>query len=123
MAALLVFHLLGLYPVPASRQLLIGSPFVSSYTVHNELFNTSTTVTVQNFDATTLVATPPAGSRVYVQSVTVNGVQLDSICWIAWDDIVGGGEIVIAVGADPTSDGCGSAADSRPSSLEQGGFA
>lgn len=123
MAALLVFHLLGLYPVPSSRQLLIGTPFISSYTIHNQLFNTNTTVTVQDFDPATLVETPLAGSRIYVQSITVNGVLRDNICWIEWDSIVGGGEIIIAVGANPTTDGCGSAPDSRPSSLEQGGFA
>ncbi|KZP26864.1 glycoside hydrolase family 92 protein [Athelia psychrophila] len=54
MAALLTFHLLGLYPVPASRQLLIGSPFVSGYTLSNNYFNTETKFTVVNFDNATL---------------------------------------------------------------------
>lgn len=122
MAALLVFHLLGLYPVPSSRQLLIGAPFISSYTIHNQLLNTDTTVTVQGFDLTTLVQTPPSGSRIYVQSVTINGVKRNTICWIDWDDIVGGGPIVIEVGSNPTSDGCGSASNARPDSLGSGGF-
>ncbi|KAF8193001.1 glycosyl hydrolase family 92-domain-containing protein [Pholiota molesta] len=122
MAALLVFHLLGLYPVPSSRQLLIGTPFVSSYTIHNQLLNTDTTVTVQGFDPTTLVQTPPSGSRIYVQSVTINGVESNTICWIDWDDIVGGGQIVIEVGSNPTASGCGSAPNARPDSLASGGF-
>ncbi|KAF8956574.1 glycosyl hydrolase family 92-domain-containing protein [Flammula alnicola] len=122
MAALLTFHLLGLYPVPSSHQLLISTPFVSSYTIHHELLNTYTTVTVQNFDPTTLAQTPPQGSRVYVQRISVNGLQRDSICWIEWEDIVGGGEIVIEVGPNPTRDGCGTAPDARPASLETGGF-
>ncbi|KIM80151.1 glycoside hydrolase family 92 protein [Piloderma croceum F 1598] len=39
MAVLLVFHLLGLYPVPASKQLLIGPPFVCGYKLSNNLFD------------------------------------------------------------------------------------
>ncbi|KAF8994041.1 glycosyl hydrolase family 92-domain-containing protein [Cyathus striatus] len=123
MAALLTFHLLGLYPVPSSTQLLIGSPFVSSYTIHNALFDTSTTVTTRNFDSSTLVQIPPAGSRLYVQSVTVNGEVRGSICWIDWKDLVGGGEIVIEVGSDPAvAKGCGEGEGARPDSLESGGF-
>lgn len=122
MASLLVFHLLGLYPVPSSRQLLISVPFVSSYSISNAFFGTTTTVTVQNFDKNTLAQTPPAGSNIYVQSVTVKGVVLSNICWIDWEDIIGGGDIVITVGPTPKVDGCGSAADARPASLETGGF-
>ncbi|KDR79138.1 hypothetical protein GALMADRAFT_137030 [Galerina marginata CBS 339.88] len=123
MASLLTFHLLGLYPVPASHQLLISTPFLSSYTLHNGLLGTDTTVTVQGFDPTTLARTPPPGSRVHVQSVTINGVRNESVCWVRWEDIVGGGEIVIEVGPNPRPDGCGSSSGSLPASLESGGFA
>ncbi|KAF9562100.1 hypothetical protein CPC08DRAFT_688216 [Agrocybe pediades] len=122
MAALLTFHLLGLYPVPASKQLLISSPFVSSYTIHNALFGTETNVTVQGFDKATLTKTPPAGSSVHVQKVVVNGVERDTVCWIDFDDIVGGGEIVIEVGPNPRDVGCGEGDAALPSSLEKGGF-
>jgi len=122
MGALLIFHLLGLYPVPSSKQLLLGSPFFSSYTIRNPLFGTSTTVKVNGFDKATLVASPPAGSRLYVQSVTINGVSHDSLCWISWDDIVGGGEIVLEVGPTVPSTGCGTSSNALPSSLETGGF-
>ncbi|KAH9475893.1 putative secreted glycosidase [Psilocybe cubensis] len=122
MAALLIFHLLGLYPVPASRQLLLSTPFLSSYTLHNGLLGTDTTVTVSGFDPATLVKAPPTGSRLYVQSVTIKGKASSSVCWIQFDDLVGGGQIVITVGATPRTDGCGSASNSLPSSLESGGF-
>ncbi|PPQ72207.1 hypothetical protein CVT24_002364 [Panaeolus cyanescens] len=122
MASLLVFHLLGLYPVPASRQLLICSPFVSRYTLRNALFGTSTTISVRNFDKTTLVQTPPSGSRIYVQSVRIDGVVQDTVCWIDWATIVGGGEIEIEVGPNPRADGCGTSNNSLPASLETGGF-
>ncbi|KAJ4478407.1 glycosyl hydrolase family 92-domain-containing protein [Lentinula aciculospora] len=123
MAALLTFHLLGLYPVQTSTQLLIGSPFVSSYTLTNAVFNTSTTFTVSGFDSTSLVASPPSGSRVFVKSVTVNGVDTGSVCALDFSDVVGGGEIVIEVDGDAiaaASRGCGPAG--LPYSLETGGF-
>ncbi|KAF9070156.1 glycosyl hydrolase family 92-domain-containing protein [Rhodocollybia butyracea] len=123
MAALLTFHLLGLYPVQASTQFLIGSPFVSGYTLTNDLFNTSTTFTVSGFDSTTLTPTPPSGSRLFVKSVTVNGVDTGSVCTIDFADVVGGGEVVIEVDGDAdaaAARGCGPAG--LPDSLETGGF-
>lgn len=123
MAALLTFHLLGLYPVQSTTQLLIGSPFLSSYSIKNPLFGTDTNVTVKNFDKSTLTMTPPAGSNIYVQSITINGVVQDSICWIDWSDVLGGGDIVIEVGPDASiAKGCGIGSNARPSSLEAGGF-
>ncbi|KAK7436692.1 hypothetical protein VKT23_018947 [Stygiomarasmius scandens] len=122
MAALLTFHLLGLYPVAASKQLLIGSPFVSSFTLTNNFFGTTTTFTVDGFDESTVTRTPPEGSRLFVKSVTINGVKSPSLCVIDFDDVVGGGEIVIEVDGDAEaaqSRGCGSG---LPDSLETGGF-
>lgn len=125
MAALLTFHILGLYPVPASKQLLIGSPLLSSYTLVNDLFNTRTKFSVRNFDNTTLNAAPAAGSRVYVKNITINGRPSESLCWISFDDVVGGGEVVIEVDSDAAaaaSAGCGVGSDALPDSLETGGF-
>ncbi|KAG6856684.1 hypothetical protein H0H87_001899 [Tephrocybe sp. NHM501043] len=124
MASLLVFHLMGLYPVPSSTQLLIGSPFLSSFTIHNNAFGTSTKFTVHGFDPVSLASTPPTGSRVFVKSVSVNG-RPGSLCWIDFHDVVGGGEIVIEVDGDADSaaqNGCGSVAHALPASLETGGF-
>lgn len=122
MASLLVFHLLGLYPVPASKQLLLGSPFVSGYTLKNDLLGTSTKFTVENFDNSTLQATPSNSSSLYVSSVTINGIKSATVCWIDFDDVVGGGEIVIELSSDGTSAaqaGCGTASDSLPYSLDK----
>ncbi|TRM60423.1 glycoside hydrolase family 92 protein [Schizophyllum amplum] len=123
MAALLTFHLIGLYPVPATKQLLLGSPFLSSYTINNDLLGTSTTVSVTNFDATTLTASPADGSNLYVQSVSVNGETRDTVCYLSFDDVVGGGSIEIVVGASAPDSGCGNAANALPDSVEDGGFA
>uniref|UniRef100_A0A8H7Y0Z8 Glycosyl hydrolase family 92 domain-containing protein n=1 Tax=Psilocybe cubensis TaxID=181762 RepID=A0A8H7Y0Z8_PSICU len=124
MAAHLIFHLLGLYPVPASRQLLLSTPFLSSYTLHNGLLGTGTTVTVSGFDLATLVKAPPTGSRLYVQSVTING-KSEQFCVLdpvrrsrwRWSDRNHGGRHL-----HEQIDGWGSASNSSPSSLESGGF-
>ncbi|KAL1737691.1 family 92 glycosyl hydrolase, partial [Schizophyllum fasciatum] len=50
MSSLLIFHLLGLYPVPSTTELLILSPFTPKYTVHNAYLNVSTRVTTVGFD-------------------------------------------------------------------------
>ena len=125
MAALLTFHILGLYPVPATRQLLIGSPLVSSYVLKNNLFQTETNVTVQGFDHTSLSATPPTSSRLFVKSITINGMPNESLCWISFDVITGGGNIVIEVDNDSegaSARGCGNSTNALPDSLETGGF-
>ncbi|RDB26624.1 hypothetical protein Hypma_005541 [Hypsizygus marmoreus] len=124
MASLLAFHIMGLYPVAASTQLLIGSPFLSSYTIRNNFFTTETKFTVNGFDNTTLTPAPPAGSKIFVKSVTVNG-KPGSLCWIDFYDVVGGGEVVIEVDGDASAAalrGCGEGANALPDSLETGGF-
>jgi putative alpha-1,2-mannosidase len=126
MAALLTFHILGLYPVPSSRQLLIGSPLVSSFTIKNPFFGKPTTFTVNGFDSSTLNANPVSGSRVFVKSVTINGMQSQSICFIDWTDVVGGSDILIEVDSDSAAAqarGCGpGGVAALPDSLETGGF-
>jgi len=124
MAALLVFHLLGLYPVPSSTQLLIGSPFLSSYTLKNDFFKTSTKVTVNGFDKTTLTAQPSNLSRLYVEEVKINGVKSQTRCWIDFNDLVGeSSNIEITVTSNLTAAlGCGDGKNALPDSLATGGF-
>ncbi|KAJ6611177.1 glycosyl hydrolase family 92-domain-containing protein [Mycena sp. CBHHK59/15] len=125
MAALLTFHLLGLYPVAASRQLLIGSPLLSAYTLRNDLLGTSTAFRVTGFDKAGLAAAPPVGARVYVKSITIDGKPSASLCWIAFEDVVGGGTVEIEVDGDAAAAaaaGCGPGPDALPDSLETGGF-
>ena len=125
MGALLAFHILGLYPVPASKQLLLNSPLVSNFTLHNDFFDTSTKFTVSGFDSASVTASPPSGSRLYVTSVTIDGTEHESICWISFDDVVGGRDIVISVDGDAEAAqarGCGSGENALPDSLATGGF-
>ncbi|TCD68504.1 hypothetical protein EIP91_010560 [Steccherinum ochraceum] len=118
MAALLAFHLLGLYPTPFSSQILVGSPMVSSYTIRNQLRGTRTKVTVEGFDRSSLVAKPRNGSRVFVKNITVNGHQNPSLCWLAFEDLIGGGEIVIQVDGDASAAAARGCGGNEPMSLE-----
>ncbi|KAJ7319031.1 glycosyl hydrolase family 92-domain-containing protein [Mycena albidolilacea] len=125
MAALITFHIMGLYPVAASKQLLIGSPLLSAYTLRNEVFGTTTAFRVVGFDKAGLAAAPPAGARVFVKRITVNGAPSASLCWIDFDDVAGGGEIEIEVYGDAAAAaaaGCGEGPNALPDSLETGGF-
>lgn len=49
MASYAFFYLAGLYPLPATRQLLLSSPFFPSISFTNPLFNTTTTILARNF--------------------------------------------------------------------------
>ena len=125
MAALLVFHILGLYPVPASKQLLLGSPLLSSFALKNDVLGTTTHFTVNNFDPRSVQQSPPADQdiRLYVSQVTVNGKKTESICWLSWDDVVGGGNIEITVDSDATAAQERGCSGSLPDSLATAGFA
>ncbi|KAL1738916.1 glycoside hydrolase family 92 protein, partial [Schizophyllum fasciatum] len=78
MASLLIFHILGLYPVPSTTQLLILSPMVPQYTVHNPYLGVSTTVTIVNYDPASVAQTIPDGVAAYVESVAINGKAVPS---------------------------------------------
>ncbi|TFY63838.1 hypothetical protein EVG20_g6155 [Dentipellis fragilis] len=122
MASLLSFHLLGLYPVPSTTELLVLSPFTPKYTIHNSYLNVSTTVITKGFDAKSVNGTIPKGAAAYVKSVTVNNQTQASRCHFDfYDTFRVGGEIVIEVTADKDAvDDCGA---SIPESVSTGGFA
>ncbi len=46
------FNMAGLYPVPATTQFLLSSPFFPSVSFFNPLFNTTTTIRTKNFSGT-----------------------------------------------------------------------
>lgn len=122
MASLLTFHLLGLYPVPSTTQLLILSPFTPKYTIHNSFLNVSTTVTVANFSSKSVQRVIPSGVPAYVESVTINGKPSASRCHFDFYDVFRvGGDVVITLTADKNAvDDC---AGSVPESISTGGFA
>ena len=110
------------FVVPSTSQLLILSPMTPKYTIHNSFLNTSTTVTVTNFDPQSVQLTIPDGVAAYVQNVTVNGVETESRCHFDFYDTFRlGGEINITLTAD--KDAAFGCAGSLPMSLSTGGFA
>ena len=106
---------------------------IPKYTVHNRYLNTSTTVTVEGFDARSVQETIPRGAAAYVQSVRVNvppnngsnvmmQQQNASRCHFDfYDTFRVGADIVITVTADRNAaNNCGA---SVPQSISTGGFA
>jgi hypothetical protein len=121
----------GIQKVPGTSELLIVSPMIPKYTVHNRYLNTSTTVTVEGFDARSVQETIPRGVAAYVQSVRVNAPnnnrssvmqQNASRCHFDfYDTFRVGADIVITVTADrKAANNCGA---SIPQSISTGGFA
>ena len=126
MATLLALHLLGIYPVPSTREYLLVSPFVPSYTVNNDALG-SFTVNVTNFDERSLAETIPNGARAYIDTVKVNGKLQTSRCKIRFEQLLRGKgkhtTVELTMPADPTAvNKCGSDDKALPSSLSTGGF-
>ena len=107
--------------VPSTTQLLILSPFIPEYTIHNSFLNTSTTVTTVNFDPQSVQKTIPAGTAAYVKNVTINGAPSVSRCHLDFYDAFRlGGEVVITLTANKTeADNC---LGGLPESISTGGF-
>lgn len=127
---LLLFHLLGLYPVPVTKELLISSPFMPSYDLRND-FHGNTHVQVENFDERTLQRDIPPGARAYVEKVLINGKEHSSRCKIQFDELFGPappGEktrIITLVMTDDEhkANSCGqNENEALPASLSTGGF-
>ncbi|CUA70386.1 putative glycosidase Rv0584 [Rhizoctonia solani] len=108
MASYAAFYLLGLYPLPATRQVLVSSPWFPSVNITNAFTNTTTTINAVHFE------TPGA---VYVQNVTINGEPWKSRCWLDWSVFEQGGVVDLVLGKDDEL-GCGE----LPASLSTGGY-
>jgi putative alpha-1,2-mannosidase len=50
MGSFIAFNLLGLYPLPATKQFLISSPFFPRVTIRNSVYDTLTTIIAKGFD-------------------------------------------------------------------------
>jgi hypothetical protein len=49
MASFAIFYLVGMYPLPATRQFLLASPYFPKVSFYNPVFNTTTTIIAKNF--------------------------------------------------------------------------
>ncbi|KAH9033368.1 glycoside hydrolase family 92 protein [Lactarius pseudohatsudake] len=101
------FIMAGLYPVPATQQFLLSSPFFPSVSFFNPLFQTKTTIRAKNLS-------PQA---IFVKSVTIDGKPWKSNCFIEWDVFVRGATVELELSEDPNHP-CGV----LPPSLSTGGF-
>ena len=49
MGSYVAFYLAGMYPLPATRQFLLSSPYFPSISFKNPVFGNATTIKVKNF--------------------------------------------------------------------------
>ncbi|KAE8230677.1 hypothetical protein CF326_g4317 [Tilletia indica] len=128
MASLLAFWLLGFFPIPSTKELLILSPFIPEYTIKNPLLG-NVHIVADGFDPASIGATIPKGVKAYVKTITLNGKPYSSRCRISWDDLFPGGpgkttEMVLTLTADAAAvNNCGAGgAKDLPLSLSTGGW-
>lgn len=133
MQTLLNFHLLGLFPVPATTEFLIVSPFVPSFTIKNPLMGV-VHFEAKDFDPSSVQEEIPQGARAYVKAVYINGQKQESRCKLLFTQLFPPGstgtkgaktetDITFEMTADESvANSCGSSDADLPSSLSTGAF-
>ena len=107
MSAWWLFSALGFYP------LQVGSP---TYAIGSPLF-TQATIHLENGEDLVIEAPRNSAQNVYVQGVTVDGVE-QSATYLTHDQLADGGTIVFDMGPTPSAWGTG--ADDAPPSITEG---
>lgn len=64
MGSYVAFYLLGMYPLPGTRQMLISSPYFSHIRIHNPVFRKTTTINAIGFEGNPMNGT---GGKIYVK--------------------------------------------------------
>ncbi|THH17239.1 hypothetical protein EW146_g3530 [Bondarzewia mesenterica] len=118
MASYAFFYLAGLYPLPATRQFLLSSPFFPSISFTNPVFNKITTIRAKKFQGNPASGT---GGTVFVKNVTIDGSPWKSNCFIEWDVFVKGSIVELEL-TDDVGVACGETPDTLPPSLSTGGY-
>ncbi|KAF5328370.1 hypothetical protein D9619_013241 [Psilocybe cf. subviscida] len=118
MGSYAAFYLAGMYPLPATKQMLLSSPYFPKISFFNPLLNTTTTIISNNFQGNPATGT---GGNVFVKSVTVNGKPNKSNCFLDWDVFTSGSVVELTLSSDITL-GCGSGQDALPPSISTGGY-
>ncbi|KAK1229538.1 hypothetical protein PQX77_007364 [Marasmius sp. AFHP31] len=120
MASYVFFYLSGLYPLPATRQFLLSSPYFPSISIRNPFLDRTVTIESNNFGS----------GRVYVKSVTLNSKPYKSNCYLEWEDVFtnsdsGSGsetKVVLELTDDKEGVTCGDGEGALPPSLSTGGY-
>ncbi|KAK0209677.1 glycosyl hydrolase family 92-domain-containing protein [Armillaria fumosa] len=107
MGSYVFFYLAGMYPLPATKQYLLSSPYFPSISFHNPFLNSTTTIVSRGF-----------GSGIYVKSVTINGRPQKSTCFLDWDVFTTSSTVILEL-TDDVEVNCGG---ELPPSLSSGGY-
>ncbi|KAF5320469.1 hypothetical protein D9611_010776 [Ephemerocybe angulata] len=118
MGSYVAFYMVGLYPLPATRQILLSSPYFANVAFENPVFNTTTVIKAVGFEGNPADGT---GGKVFVESVKVNGEPWASNCYIDWDVFEKGGVIELTL-TDDIIVSCGKDQLALPPSISTGGY-
>lgn len=105
MTAFVVFSSMGMYPV---------TPGFPAYNIASPLF-TDVKIKLDNGKIFEIVAENADEYNKYIQSATLNGVELNKP-WISHDDVINGGKLVLKMGKDPNMS-WGAAPENVPPSM------
>lgn len=141
MGSYAAFYLAGLYPLPATSQFLLGSPYFPQISFTNPVLGTTTTIKANNFrgnpaDGKTgtiyvkvrfdcsYISLRSASDFLlfsHVQSVKIDGQPWKSNCFLEWSAFQKGSTIELELTDNPNVT-CGNGPDALPASLSTGGF-
>ncbi|KAJ8488173.1 hypothetical protein ONZ45_g14058 [Pleurotus djamor] len=118
MGSYVSFYLAGLYPLPATKQFLLSSPFFKQISFFNPVLRTTTTIRSKGFNGNPIDGT---GGSVFVKSVTIDGKPSKSSCFLDWDVFVKGSLVELTLSNDINVT-CGNGKAAIPPSLSTGGY-
>jgi hypothetical protein len=138
MGSYVAFYLAGMYPLPATGQILLSSPYFPQISFYNPVFNTTTTIIAKGFKGNPSSGTggtvfvkvrsfrlpfpfPPGLTLLTDQSVTINEKPWKSNCYLDWDTFRNGSTVELEL-TDDIKVSCGQGADALPPSLSTGGY-
>ncbi|THU97168.1 glycoside hydrolase family 92 protein [Dendrothele bispora CBS 962.96] len=125
MGSYVFFYLAGLYPLPATKQILLSSPYFPSISFYNPLLNTTTTIKSNNFTGNPSLLSDSTGlttGNILVKNVTIDGIPYKSNCYLEWDDVFSKSTTVVLELTDDINVNCGSDENALPPSLSTGGY-
>ncbi|KAJ7135659.1 glycoside hydrolase family 92 protein [Mycena epipterygia] len=112
------FYLAGMYPLPATKQFLLSSPYFPQISFFNPVYKSTTTIKSVNFSGNPANGT---GGNVFVKSVKVNGKAYKSNCYLEWDVFTAGSTVELEL-TDDINVTCGSGKGALPPSISTGGY-
>jgi hypothetical protein len=84
MGSYATFYLAGLYPLPATEQVLLSSPFFREISFFNPVFNTTTVIRSNNFNGNPENGT---GGQVFVQVMQFS-LFIVSSRWVLTQNVI-----------------------------------